>query len=282
VPCLDWAPFFQTWDLAGSWPAILDDPKVGETARQVFADGQAMLERIVDEKWLTASGVFGLFPANAVGDDVEIYTDDSRKAVRLTWHNLRQQQVRPEGKPNYCLSDFIAPKGSGVADYVGAFAVTAGLGIEQKLAEFAAQHDDYNAILLKALADRLAEAFAEHLHQRVRREYWGYAADEKLSNADLIAEKYRGIRPAAGYPACPDHTEKGPLFALLEAEKHTGMALTESFAMHPAASVSGFYLAHPEARYFAVTKIGRDQLEDYAKRKRMTVAEAERWLAPVL
>ena len=282
VPCLDWAPFFQTWDLAGSYPAILDDPKVGETARQVFADGQAMLDRIVAEKWLSANGVFGLFPANAVGDDVEIYTDDSRRTVRLTWHNLRQQQVRPEGKPNYCLSDFIAPKDSGVADYVGAFAVTAGLGIERKLAEFAAQHDDYNAILLKALADRLAEAFAEHLHQRVRREFWGYAADEALSSEELIAEKYRGIRPAAGYPACPDHTEKGPLFALLDAEKHTGMALTESFAMHPAASVSGFYLAHPKARYFAVTKIGRDQLEDYAKRKGMTLAEAERWLAPVL
>ena len=282
VPCLDWAPFFQTWDLAGSWPAILDDPKVGETARQVFADGQAMLKRIVDEKWLSANGVFGLFPANSVGDDVEIYTDDSRRTVRLTWHNLRQQQLRPEGKPNYCLSDFVAPKDSGVADYVGAFAVTAGLGIEKKLAEFAAQHDDYNAILLKALADRLAEAFAEHLHRRVRREYWGYAAAEKLTNEELIAEKYRGIRPAAGYPACPDHTEKGPLFALLDATKNTGMALTESFAMHPAASVSGFYLAHPEARYFAVTKIGRDQLEDYAQRKGMSVAEAERWLAPVL
>ena len=282
VPCLDWSPFFQTWDLAGAYPAILDDAKVGETARQVFADGQAMLKRIVEEKWLTASGVFGIFPANAVGDDVELYADETRTQTLMTWHNLRQQQVRPEGKPNYCLSDFIAPKDSGVADYVGAFAVTAGLGIERKLAEFEAQHDDYNAILLKALADRLAEAFAEHLHQRVRREYWGYAADEALSNAELIAEKYRGIRPAAGYPACPDHTEKGSLFALLEAEKHTGMALTESFAMHPAASVSGFYLAHPAARYFAVTKIGRDQLEDYAKRKGMTLAEAERWLAPVL
>ena len=282
VPCLDWSPFFQTWDLAGAYPAILDDAKVGETARQVFADGQAMLKRIVEEKWLTASGVFGIFPANAVGDDVELYTDETRTQTLMTWHNLRQQQVRPEGKPNYCLSDFIAPKDSGVADYVGAFAVTAGLGIERKLAEFEAQHDDYNAILLKALADRLAEAFAEHLHQRVRREYWGYAADEALSNEEMIAEKYRGIRPAAGYPACPDHTEKGSLFALLEAEKHTGMALTESFAMHPAASVSGFYLAHPAARYFAVTKIGRDQLEDYAKRKGMTLAEAERWLAPVL
>ncbi len=282
LPCIDWSPFFQTWDLAGSFPAILDDPKVGETARQVLKDGQAMLARIVEEKWLTANGVFGLFPANAVGDDVEIYTDESRTSVRMTWHNLRQQQARPEGKPNYSLSDFIAPKDSGIADYVGAFAVTAGIGIEKKLAEFAAQHDDYNAILLKALADRLAEAFAEHLHRRVRREFWGYAADEALSNEELVAEKYRGIRPAAGYPACPDHTEKGPLFALLEAEKHTGMGLTESFAMHPAASVSGFYLAHPEARYFAVTKIGRDQLEDYAKRKGMSVAEAERWLAPVL
>jgi len=282
VSCIDWAPFFQTWDLAGAYPAILDDPKVGETARQVFADGQAMLKRIVDEKWLSASGVFGLFPANAVGDDVELYTDDSRTSVRLTWHNLRQQQARPEGKPNYCLSDFVAPKDSGVADYVGAFAVTAGLGIEKKLAEFEAKHDDYSAILLKALADRLAEAFAEHLHRRVRREFWGYAADEALTNEELIAEKYRGIRPAAGYPACPDHTEKGPLFTLLDATKNAGMTLTESFAMHPAASVSGFYLAHPEARYFAVTKIGRDQLEDYAKRKGMSVAEAERWLAPVL
>jgi 5-methyltetrahydrofolate--homocysteine methyltransferase len=282
VPCIDWAPFFQTWDLAGSYPAILDDPKVGETARQVFADGQAMLKRIVHEKWLSASGVFGLFPANAVGDDVELYTDDSRRTVRLTWHNLRQQQARPEGKPNYCLSDFVAPKESGVADYVGAFAVTAGLGIERKLAEFEAKHDDYSAILLKALADRLAEAFAEHLHQSVRREFWGYAANEALSNEELIAEQYRGIRPAAGYPACPDHTEKGPLFALLDATKNAGMTLTESFAMHPAASVSGFYLAHPEARYFAVSKIGRDQLEDYAKRKGMSVAEAERWLAPVL
>jgi len=282
VPFIDWAPFFQTWDLAGAYPAILDDAKVGETARQVFADGQAMLKRIVDEKWLSASGVFGLFPANAVGDDVELYTDDSRTSVRLTWHNLRQQQARPEGKPNYCLSDFVAPKDSGVADYVGAFAVTAGLGIERKLAEFEAKHDDYSAILLKALADRLAEAFAEHLHQRVRREFWGYAAGEALTNAELIAEKYRGIRPAAGYPACPDHTEKGPLFALLDATKNAGMTLTESFAMHPAASVSGFYLAHPEARYFAVSKLGRDQLEDYAKRKGMSVAEAERWLAPLL
>jgi len=282
LPCLDWGPFFQVWDLAGSYPAILDDPKVGEAARQVFADGQAMLARIVAEKWLTANGVFGLFAANSVGDDVELYADESRAATLMTWHNLRQQHVRPEGKPNYCLSDFIAPKEAGAMDYAGIFAVTAGIGIEQKLAQFAASGDDYSGIMLKALADRLAEAFAEHLHQRVRREFWGYAADEALTNEELIAERYRGIRPAAGYPACPDHTEKGPLFALLDATRHTGMTLTESFAMHPAASVSGFYLAHPDAHYFAVPKIARDQLEDYARRKGMTLTEAERWLAPVL
>ncbi len=282
VDSIDWSPFFQTWDLPGAYPKILDDPRVGETARNVFRDAQAMLVRIVEEKWLTANGVFGLFPANGTGDDVELYATEARDRPLLTWHNLRQQQERPAGKPNYCLADFVAPKDSGVADYVGAFAVTAGIGIEKKLAEFAAKHDDYSAILLKALADRLAEAFAEHLHQRVRREFWGYAPDEMLSRDELIAEKYRGIRPAAGYPACPDHTEKGPLFALLDATRNTGMVLTESFAMHPAASVSGYYLAHPEAQYFAITRIGRDQLEDYAKRKGMTVAEAERWLAPVL
>ena len=282
APCIDWAPFFQTWDLAGSYPAILDDPKVGETARQVFADGKAMLKRIVDEKWLSANGVFGLFPANAVGDDVEIYTDESRRTVRLTWHNLRQQQARPEGKPNYCLSDFIAPKDSGVADYVGAFAVTAGLGIERKLAEFAAQHDDYNAILLKALADRLAEAFAELLHLRVRRELWGYAPDERFSNEELIDEKYRGIRPAPGYPACPDHTEKGPLFELVDAPGTAGVTLTDSFAMLPAAAVSGFYFSHPDSRYFAVGRISRDQVADYAERRGWDMATAERWLAPAL
>ncbi|MDR2239708.1 MAG: methionine synthase [Zoogloeaceae bacterium] len=282
LPCLDWAPFFQVWDLAGPYPAILDDPKVGETARQVFADGQAMLARIVAEKWLTAHGVFGLFPANSVGDDVELYADASRAQTLMTWHNLRQQHLRPEGKPNYCLSDFVAPKDSGAADYAGLFAVTAGIGIEHKLAQFAANGDDYSAIMLKALADRLAEAFAEHLHQRVRREFWGYAADETLTNKELIDEKYQGIRPAAGYPACPDHTEKGPLFALLDATRRADMRLTESFAMYPAASVSGFYLAHPDARYFAVSKIDRDQLEDYAQRKGMALTEAERWLAPVL
>ncbi|OIP11136.1 MAG: methionine synthase [Betaproteobacteria bacterium CG2_30_68_42] len=282
VPFIDWAPFFQTWDLAGAWPQILDDPKVGETARGVLRDGEAMLARIIEGRWLTASAVFGLFPANAVGDDVELYADPQRSRVLATWHNLRQQHSRPPGKPYYCLSDFVAPRVSGVADWIGAFVVTAGIGIERKLAECAAAHDDYSAILLKSLADRLAEAFAEHLHQRVRREYWGYAPEESLDCAALVAEKYRGIRPAPGYPACPDHTEKGMLFDLLDAPGRVGVTLTESYAMHPAASVSGFYLAHPEARYFAVPRIGEDQLADYAARKGISPDEARRRLAPVL
>jgi 5-methyltetrahydrofolate--homocysteine methyltransferase len=229
-----------------------------------------------------ASGVCGLFPAARVGDDIEIYRDASRRETLMTWHNLRQQNQKPTGHPNQCLADYVAPKESGVADWVGAFAVTAGLGIEKKLAEFERAHDDYSAIMLKSLADRLAEAFAEHLHERVRREYWGYAPDEALDHAALVAEKYRGIRPAPGYPACPDHTEKGSLFALLDAPKHADMTLTESYAMLPAAAVSGFYLSHPGASYFAVGKIGRDQIEDYARRKGMRVDEAERWLAPYL
>ncbi|GAB4449332.1 MAG: hypothetical protein OHK0026_15310 [Rhodocyclaceae bacterium] len=282
VPFIDWGPFFQTWDLAGAWPQILDDPKVGETARNVLRDGRQMLERIVAGKWLGASAVFGLFPANAVGEDIELYEDESRTRVAATWHNLRQQHERPAGKPHYCLADFVAPRESGVADWAGAFVVTAGIGIERKLGEFRAAHDDYAAILLKALADRLAEAFAEHLHARVRREFWAYAPHEDLDAAALAAEKYRGIRPAPGYPACPDHTEKGVLFRLLDAPACIGVTLTESYAMHPAASVSGFYLAHPEARYFAVPRIGEDQLADYAARKGMSVDEARRWLAPVL
>jgi 5-methyltetrahydrofolate--homocysteine methyltransferase len=282
VPYIDWSPFFQTWDLSGAYPAILNDAKVGEAARNVYHDGQAMLQRIVDEKWLSTNAVFGLFAANSIGDDIEIYSDDSRSRTLMTWHNLRQQHQRPQGKPNYCLSDFVAPKESGVADYVGAFAVTAGVGIERKLAEFEAQHDDYSAIMLKALADRLAEACAERLHEHVRREAWGYAADERLNREDLIAEKYRGIRPAPGYPACPDHTEKGPLFSLLDAPANAAMTLTESFAMLPAASVSGFYLAHPEAHYFAISHLDRDQVEDYARRKGMSIDAARRWLAPVL
>jgi 5-methyltetrahydrofolate--homocysteine methyltransferase len=282
VPYIDWGPFFQTWDLAGRFPQILEDALVGEAARNVFAEGQAMLERVVKGRWLAASGVVGLWSANSVGDDIEIYADDARTRVLATWHNLRQQNQKPAGNPNLCLSDFVAPRDSGIADYIGAFAVTAGLGIDAKLKEFAAQNDDYSAIMLKAIADRLAEAFAEHLHQRVRTELWGYDAGESLANEEMIAEKYRGIRPAPGYPACPDHTEKGELFRLLDAERNAGIQLTDTFAMLPAAAVSGFYIAHPDARYFAVGKIERDQVGDYAHRKGMDLAQAERWLAPLL
>ena len=279
---IDWGPFFQTWDLAGAFPKILDDAVVGETARQVYADGQAMLEKIIAEKWLTAHAVFGLFPANAVGDDIAFYADETRAAPVFTWHGLRQQQERPDGKPQQCLADFVAPVQSGIKDYAGAFAVTAGLGIEAKLAEFEAGHDDYHAIMLKSLADRLAEACAEWLHERVRKEYWGYAGGETLSNDQLVREEYQGIRPAPGYPACPDHTAKGGLFDLLDAPRNADMGLTESYAMTPAAAVSGFYLAHPDAHYFAVSKIGRDQLEDWARRAGFSVDEAARWLAPLL
>jgi len=282
VGFIDWAPFFQAWDLAGKYPDILDDPVVGEAARNVQREGRAMLDRIVKGRWLTASGVFGLWPANSVGDDIEIYSDEKRDRVLMTWHNLRQQNEKPAGNPNQCLADFVAPRDSGVADYFGAFAVTAGIGIEAKVREFEAKNDDYSAIMLKALADRLAEAFAEHLHHRVRTEFWGYADAEKLSPAELVAEKYAGIRPAPGYPACPDHTEKGDLFHLLDAGKNAGLTLTESFAMLPTAAVSGFYFSHPQSRYFAVGKIERDQVADYAHRKGMDLATAERWLAPNL
>jgi 5-methyltetrahydrofolate--homocysteine methyltransferase len=280
---IDWGPYFQTWDLAGSYPKILDDAVVGAEAKKVLADAKAMLKKIIDGKWLQAHGVLGLFAANSVnqGEDIEIYGDEKRGQPVMTWHNLRQQNRKPTGNPNLCLGDFVAPKESGIKDYIGAFAVTAGFGIEKKLAEFEKNHDDYSSIILKALADRLAEAFAELLHQRVRREFWGYAKDETLDNDEMIAEKYRGIRPAPGYPACPDHTEKGALFALLDAQR-AGITLTESYAMWPAAAVSGFYLAHPQAQYFAVGKIGRDQVEDYAQRKAMPMDEAERWLAPAL
>jgi 5-methyltetrahydrofolate--homocysteine methyltransferase len=280
--CIDWGPFFQTWELSGSYPAILDDAVVGTEARKLHAEAQAFLKRMIVGRWVRASGVFGLFPAARVGDDIEIYRDASRREVQMTWHNLRQQNQKPAGRANQCLADYVAPKEAGAPDWVGAFAVTTGIGIQKKLAEFERAHDDYSAIMLKALADRLAEAFAEHLHQRVRREYWGYAAEEALSNDELIAEKYRGIRPAPGYPACPDHTEKGALFELLDAPKNAEMTLTESYAMLPTAAVSGFYLSHPDASYFAVGKIGPDQLEDYAQRKGMSVPEAEKWLAPWL
>jgi 5-methyltetrahydrofolate--homocysteine methyltransferase len=279
---IDWGPFFKAWELSGKYPQILDDSTVGAEARRLLEDAQAMLERIVLEKWLTARGVIGFFPANSVGDDVELYADETRGAVLTVFHFLRQQMSKRRDAPNLCLADFVAPKETGVADYLGTFAVTAGIGIERKLAEFEADHDDYHAILLKALADRLAEAYAERLHERVRKEFWGYARGENLSNEELIKEEYRGIRPAPGYPACPDHTEKGILWTLIDPIENAGMHLTESYAMLPTASVSGFYFSHPESQYFGIGKIGRDQVEDYARRKGMTLREAERWLAPVL
>jgi len=279
VPFIDWGPFFQAWELAGSYPAILEDAIVGEAARTLFTEAQAMLARVVDGRWVTASGVIGFWPSNADGDDIVLWNSAKRDVPALVWHNLRQQNARPEGKPNYCLADFVAS--AGIADYAGAFAVTAGLGIEKKVAEFEAKRDDYSALMVKALADRLAEAFAEWLHMRVRRELWRYAPDESLDNAALIREEYRGIRPAPGYPACPDHAVKAPLFDLLEAER-IGMTITENFAMLPAASVSGFYLAHPDARYFAVGKIGEDQLVDFATRSGLPLDVARRRLAPNL
>ena len=279
---IDWTPFFQAWELHGKYPRILDDEKVGEQARSLLADANAMLDRIIDEKLLTAHAVFGLFPANRVGDDIEVYANDDRDAVRMTLHSLRQQSQKTPGKPNRALADYLAPRSSGRGDYLGAFAVTAGIGIEKLVAQFEADHDDYSAILAKALADRLAEAAAEYLHAHVRTTAWGYAPDEALDNDALIGEKYRGIRPAPGYPACPDHTEKPLLWDLLDAEKHTDISLTESLAMYPAASVCGVYFAHPEAQYFNLGQIGKDQLIAYAERKGMTVAEAERWLAPRL
>ena len=279
---IDWTPFFQTWDLAGKYPNILDDEIVGEAARNVFEDGQAMLARIVAEKWLKACAVIGLCPANSVGDDVEIYAGDTRNKVAAKFHFLRQQAQKPSDRANYCLADFVAPKASGVKDYLGCFAVTAGIGVDPIVADFEKKHDDYNAIMVKALADRLAEAFAEHLHLRVRQEFWGYAKRENLRNDELIAEKYQGIRPAPGYPACPDHTEKGLLFELLNAQQNAGMILTESYAMLPAAAVSGFYFGHPDAQYFAVGKIEKDQLSDYAARKGWDTPTAEKWLAPLL
>ncbi len=288
VDFIDWTPFFQAWELAGRYPKILQDEVVGVEATKLFNDAQAMLKKIVQEKWLTANAVFGLFPANTVavgegrGDDIEIYTNEKRNKVAMTWHNLRQQTKKPADIPNYCLADYIAPKTSGVADYIGGFAVTAGLGIDEHVARFEQDNDDYNAILLKALADRLAEAFAEHLHLRVRREFWGYAPDEALENDALIHEKYRGIRPAPGYPACPEHSEKGPLFELLQAPINAGITITDSFAMLPTAAVSGFYFSHPQAQYFASGKIDKEQVASYAKRKGWDMETAERWLAPVL
>ena len=280
VPYIDWSPFFQTWDLWGKYPQILDDAVVGEAAREVFANAQKMLKQMVDEKWLEARAVCGFWPANSVGDSVEVYTDETRTKVLHTFHHLRQQNEKPEGNPNQSLADFVAPKSSAVHDYLGGFAVTSGSGCEERAKAYEAQHDDYNAIMIKALADRLAEAFAECLHAKARREFWGYAADEKISNTEMIAEKYQGIRPAPGYPACPEHSEKAPLFELLNAPHETAITLTDSFAMMPTAAVSGFYFSHPQSQYFAVGKIDKDQVADYAARKGWDVAKAERWLAP--
>jgi 5-methyltetrahydrofolate--homocysteine methyltransferase len=282
---IDWGPFFQTWDLAGAYPAILKDAVVGDAARKVLEDGQKLLKRIIEGRWLQAHGVIGLYPANTVDHDViEVYADESREQVLLRWAPLRMQTERPviDGvkRPNRSLADFIAPKGT-LPDYIGLFAVTAGIGAEAKAAEFEAAHDDYQAIMLKALADRLAEAFAERLHQRVRTELWGYAAGEQLSHEDLIAEKYRGIRPAPGYPACPDHGVKAGMFQVLGAGE-VGMALTESLAMTPAASVSGFYLAHPQATYFNVGRVGEDQLAAWGAALGLSEADARRRLVSVI
>jgi 5-methyltetrahydrofolate--homocysteine methyltransferase len=279
---IDWTPFFHTWELVGRYPAILEDDKMGEAARGLFADAQKMLAKIIEGKWLTARAAVGFWPANAEGDDIILYGDKARKFPNETFYTLRQQMTREAGKPNLALSDFIAPRQTGLADYIGGFVVTAGLGEEEHVKRFEADKDDYSAILLRALADRLAEAFAERLHERVRKEFWGYVPDEDLSPQQLIAESYRGIRPAPGYPSQPDHTEKGLLFRLLDAETRAGVKLTESFAMWPGSSVSGLYFSHPESRYFGVGKIERDQVEDYARRKGWDMQTAERWLAPLL
>jgi len=275
VEIIDWTPFFQAWELAGRYPAILTDPVVGTHASELYRDALKMLDTIIREKWLTAKAVFGLWPANSVGDDVVVDADGQP----VTLHFLRQQVDKPVERPDFCLADFIAPKDSGKRDWIGAFAVTAGIGIDAHIARFEADHDDYNAILLKALADRLAEALAERLHQRVRTDAWGYAADESLANDALIAEEYRGIRPAPGYPACPEHSEKGTLFQLLDAESNAGMQLTESFAMLPTAAVSGYYFSHPGSQYFVVGRVSKEQAEDYARRKGASLQQAERWLA---
>ena len=285
VKYIDWTPFFQTWDLAGKFPAILDDEIVGNEARKVYEDALAMLDKLIKGQWLQADGVVAFYPANTIGDDIVLYTDEARQHPLFVWHNLRQQSERPvvDGirRPNRCLADYVAPKDSGVADYVGCFAVTTGHGVEKKVAEFHAKHDDYSAIMLKALADRLAEAFAELMHHRVRTDLWGYATEEILTNDQMINEEYRGIRPAPGYPACPAHEVKLDLLRVIGSED-IGMTLTESLAMNPASSVSGFYLAHPEAKYFNVGKINADQVEDLAKRRGQTADEVRRQLASLV
>jgi 5-methyltetrahydrofolate--homocysteine methyltransferase len=277
---IDWTPYFSSWDLAGRFPAILEDDKFGPAARALWVDTQALLAQLIQEDWLKLSGVVGFWPANADGDDIIVWADDTRRHELKRFHTLRQQMEKTNDKAQFALSDFVAP--AGIADYIGGFVVTAGHGEGERSRDFIARGDDYSSIILKALADRFAEAFAEALHERVRRQMWGYAPDEAMSADQLIAEAYRGIRPAPGYPAQPDHTEKATLFDLLDATRHAGVELTSSFAMTPPASVSGLYLSHPEAVYFAVGRIGRDQVEDYARRKGWDVATAERWLAPIL
>jgi len=280
VPYIDWTPFFHAWELRGIYPKIFDQENVGPKAKELFDDGQKLLDRIVRDKLLEARAVIGFFPANSVQEDIEVYADESRHPI-TTFHTLRQQLVKGNQEPSYAVADFVAPRESGRLDYIGAFAVTAGLRIEPLVGKFEKDNDDYNALMTKALADRMAEGLAELMHKRARIE-WGYGQDEKLSCNDLIRERYRGIRPAPGYPALPDHTEKRALFDLLCAEKNTGITLTENYAMYPAASVSGFYFSHPESKYFAVGKIDRDQVEDYARRKGLDLRTAERWLSPVL
>jgi 5-methyltetrahydrofolate--homocysteine methyltransferase len=283
VETIDWTPFFITWELAGKFPAILEDEVVGSQASELYRDARAMLKRIVDEKWLTAKAVVGLWPAARVGsDDIAVYSDESREEVIATLHHLRQQTEKPSGKHNMSLADYIAPADAAVQDYIGGFCVTTGLGVDALAEKYAADHDDYNSIMLKSLADRLAESFAEYMHRLVRMELWGYASDEALNANELIKERYRGIRPAPGYPACPDHSEKATLFRLLDATNACDVSLSENFAMTPASSVSGFYFSHPEARYFAVGKVGRDQIEALAARKDKNIENVERWLRPNL
>jgi 5-methyltetrahydrofolate--homocysteine methyltransferase len=282
IDYIDWTPFFTTWELKGKYPAILDDASVGEAARSLYADAQDMLRRMAAEHWFRASAVIGFWPANSDGDDIALFAEEARHKPIAALHTLRQQLQRREGRANVALADFVAPRSSGLADYIGAFAVTAGLGEDVVAERFKRANDDYSGILAKALADRLAEALAERMHQRVRREFWAYAPDEMLGTSEMIAEQYRGIRPAPGYPAQPDHTEKATLFKLLDGERAIEVKLTESFAMWPGASVCGLYFSHPESYYFGVGKIERDQVEDYAKRKGQTLAETEKWLAPIL
>ena len=282
VRYIDWMPFFNAWEFAGRFPDVLTDPVVGEAASNLYADARRMLKQMISERWVQANAVIGFFPANSVDDDIEVYADESRSQVRYRLHHLRQQKPKPAGQPHYALSDFVAPRDSGVKDWIGAFAVTTGIGLDEKVHEFEARHDDYSSIMLKALADRLAESLAERMHERARREFWGYAPEERFTNDQLVREEYRGIRPAPGYPACPDHTEKATLWQMLDVDKTAGIRLTESFAMYPTAAVSGWFFAHPEARYFQVGRIDSDQVADYARRKGLALAEAERWLAPLI